>query len=771
MVAEVIVDIVNKNVDKTFDYLIPSYLEDLVKVGSRVKVSFGPQKITGFVMSLKQDSDYPLAKLKEIDDLVDLYPLLSEELIELAKHMHKRYYSKMALCLNQMIPSALRMEYKKELIINDSNELSTDFKAFIKGKRKIVIDKSYNPYLKEINSLIAKDAITMNTLIKTNLEKKEEISYRFLEDVTVRGKRMNELIAYLKEANKPVLRSIIINDLGYTSQQIKRLVELKAILEIHEDVFSKPKILTLPNKIVELNEWQKNALAQINYNDSNTYLLHGVTGSGKTEVYMEAISKVLENNKTAILLVPEISLTPQLTARFKARFNDLVAVLHSRLTLRERYDEWRRIREGKAKCVVGARSAIFAPLGRLGIIIIDEEHETSYKQDQMPSYNAKDIALWRSNYNNIPLILGSATPSLDDYYLAKNHKYIYLELPNRANAKPLADATVVDMRLELRRGNRSVISEELRKAIKDCLLKHEQVILFLNRRGFSTSVMCRSCGEIIKCPNCDMPLTYHKFNDSLKCHYCGHEEYSPSVCPKCGSSKIRFVGTGTEKIEDELSNLFKEARIIRMDKDTTSTKDSYVDIYEDFNKHKADILIGTQMVAKGFDFPLVTLVGILNADMALFYPSYDAKEVAFSLLEQVSGRSGRHKDGRIIMQTYDPDNEVIKMASIHEYKGFAEGELLRRKRSFNPPFSKIKKLSFKSEAKLKALGEAKHFIKFINNDSLTILGPTEAVYFKIKNVYTYDVYIKYNIDSEIEKINDYYQEYDNPDVMLRIGDE
>ena len=771
MIAEVIVDVLNKNVDKTYDYLIPLELEALIKVGSRVKVSFGPRKITGFVINIKNDSDFASKKLKPIDDIVDLYPLLSEELIELAKYMHKRYYSKMALCLNQMIPSALRMEYKKELIINDKEALSEGFKEFIKGKRHLVIDKTYNPYLKEINDLINNKALTLNTLIKTNLEKKTETSYLYLEDVSLRSKRSLELLAYLKEAKEPVLKSVIINDLGYSRDQIKKLVEAKAIKEIKEDVFESPKIIQLPNKRVELNESQVKALAKIDYSKSKTYLLHGVTGSGKTEVYLEAISKVLEMGKNAILLVPEISLTPQLTARFKARFNDLVAVLHSRLTNRERESEWRRIREKKARCVVGARSAIFAPVSNLGIIIIDEEHETSYIQEQMPCYNAKDIALWRSKYNNIPLILGSATPSLTDYYRAKEGIYTYLSLPNRATAKALGEAKIVDMRLELRRGNRSPISNELKEAIAECLQKHEQVILFLNRRGYSSSVMCRSCGEIIKCPNCDMALTYHQYNDSLKCHYCGYEKFSPSICPKCGSDKIRYVGTGTEKIEAALHDMFKEARILRMDRDTTQNKNSYIDIYESFNNHEADILIGTQMVAKGFDFPLVTLVGILNADMALFYPSYDATEVAFSLLEQVSGRSGRHKEGKIIMQTYNPDKDVIKMAAIHDYNGFYNEEIMRRKRAFNPPFCMIKKLSFKSENKLKALSEAKAFVKQMDNDKITLLGPTEAVYFKIKNTYTYDVFIKYTEDSEISYLNEYYNNYENSDVVLKIGDE
>ncbi len=769
MVASVIVDVTNKNVNKPFDYLVPECYYDLIKVGSRVEVPFGSRKIMGYVIELKEKSDF--LDLKSIEGLIDLYPLLDEELVYLAKRMEKRYYTSLVVCLNQMIPSALRVSYQKEIQIVSSENLPLELKEILKNKKRFILNKEFDIFLPIISKEIKEGNLILNTLIKKGLKEKEKVYYKYKTETKSKSKKAKELLKYLLEINNKVSKEVIVKDLGYSTAIIKKLLDEGALEEITETIYTKPKTIIYEDKNVTLTEEQRIALDKINYYENSIYLLYGVTGSGKTEVYLKAIEHVLKENKTAILLVPEISLTPQLTSRFEARFPNIVAVLHSRLTIRERFDEWRRIKEGKAKVVVGARSAIFAPLENLGIIIIDEEHENSYAQDNMPAYNAKDIAKIRADYHNIPIILGSATPSITDYYAALNDEYTLLKLENRATNLEIPKTTIVDMKLELRNGNKTVLSNELYNALKCCLEKKEQAILFLNRRGFSTSVMCRSCGEVIKCPNCDMPLTYHHFNNSLKCHYCGYLISSPSVCPKCGSDKIRYVGLGTEKIEEYLASVFKEAKIIRMDRDTVSNKDAYTNIFEDFSNHKADILIGTQMLAKGLDFKDVTLVGIINADMALFYPSYDANEVAFSLLEQVSGRAGRHKKGQVIMQTYMPNNDVIKYAANHDYLSFYQSEIIRRKRSFNPPFVNIKEITFKSEDRLKALALAKIFHTKLNkNSKITILGPTESLLFKVNNIYSYTIYIKYVSYSDIEDLYNIYEENKDPLVQIRIGD-
>lgn len=768
MVVAVVVDVANKNVNKIFDYYVPAYFETLVFVGSRVEVPFGNRIIMGYVIEIKDESDF--SNLKPIINLIDLYPLLDEELVFLAKKMEKRYYTSLATCLKQMLPTALRVAYQKEIIVNEKAKLSQQLQTILGNRKRFILTKEFEPFLKEINQAIKLGVLTYNTLIKTNLKEKEASFYEFVFMTKSKGKRMQALCAYLEEVGTRIKKEVLINDLGYTNEILKKLVLEGAILESKEKMYQSPKKIMWEEKEVTLNKAQEQAFKDIKYNEFNTYLLFGVTGSGKTEIYLKTIENVLKDDKTAILLVPEISLTPQVTARFQNRFGSLVAVLHSRLTTRERFDEWRRIKDGQAKVVVGARSAIFAPLKNLGIVIIDEEHEASYTQENMPAYNAKDIAILRADYHNIPLILGSATPNICDYYYALNGEYHLLELPNRATSLDIPTTTIVDMKEELRQGNKTVLSRELYSAISECLKNKEQVILFLNRRGFSTSVMCRSCGEIIKCPHCDMPLTYHHFNDTLKCHYCNYLIKAPSICPKCGSDKIRYVGLGTEKIEDYLCNVFKEARVIRMDRDTVNAKDAYTKIFEDFSNHQADILIGTQMLAKGLDFKNVTLVGIINADMALFYPSYDANEVAFSLLEQVSGRAGRHKQGRVIMQTYMPNNDVIRLAALHDYKKFYETEIKRRKLANNPPFIKIKEIVFKSEDRLQALAKAKEFAKLMLNDRITLLGPTESLLFKVNNVYSYTIYLKYYSQTDISKLYDYYEQYNDKEIQIRIGD-
>ncbi|OMG45092.1 primosomal protein N', partial [Paenibacillus macerans] len=388
-----------------------------------------------------------------------------------------------------------------------------------------------------------------------------------------------------------------------------------------------------------------------------TFLLHGVTGSGKTEVYLQTIEEVLNKGKEAMMLVPEIALTPQMVLRFKRRFGDDVAVLHSGLSKGERYDEWQKIRDGRARVSVGARSSIFAPFKNLGIIIIDEEHESTYKQEDYPRYHARDIAQWRSQFHHCPVVLGSATPSLESYARAEKNVYELLSLPHRVNQQALPHIDIIDMREELSEGNRSMFSIALRQAIQERLDKKEQIVLFLNRRGYASFMLCRDCGYVPHCPHCDISLTYHKTTDQLKCHYCGYQENPPSQCPNCEGDHIRQVGTGTQRVEELLQQEFPHARIIRMDVDTTSRKGAHEKLLNDFEAGKGDILLGTQMIAKGLDYPNITLVGVLNADTMLNLPDFRASERTYQLLTQVSGRAGRHeKEGQVIIQTYNPDH-------------------------------------------------------------------------------------------------------------------
>ena len=486
---------------------------------------------------------------------------------------------------------------------------------------------------------------------------------------------------------------------------------------------------------------------------SETFLLHGVTGSGKTEVYLQAIKHVLDKGKEAIVLVPEISLTPQMTARFQERFGRLVAVMHSGLSSGEKYDEWRKIHRKEVKVVVGARSAIFAPFENVGIIILDEEHESTYKQDDTPRYHARDVAIWRSEHYGCPVILGSATPSLESYARASKGVYSLLELSKRAKNQPLPAVTVVDMREELKEGNRSMFSVQLAEALRLRLEKKEQTVLFLNKRGFSSFVLCRDCGTVVQCPNCDISLTYHRANESLKCHYCSHEEAVPLVCPECESEHIRFFGTGTQKAEEEISKFFPEARVLRMDVDTTRQKGAHERILRQFSEGKADILLGTQMIAKGLDFPNITLVGVLAADTTLHLADFRAAEKTFQLMTQVSGRAGRHElAGEVFIQTYSPEHYAIELVKTQHYETFYHLEMAARKQYGYPPFYFITLVQFSHEDLLKVADFAEkgtRFLKSALSPETVIIGPAAAAISRVNNRYRYQCLIKYKKEPKL----------------------
>ena len=762
MIAEVIVDVKNKQVNRSFDYIIPSYLEDIIKIGTRVKVTFGKLIRTGFVINIKAKSDSK-KELKEIVDTIDVKRVLNEEFVNIAKYIVENNFAFYATALETMIPTALKVKYQKVVKVMDKKLLNDDLKELFKSRSELIIDNLPLEKRELIYKNIDNENIILDTKIKKNREDKFEEIVHFIDNgITPKTPKQLGLYNYLSELNDDIELNLLIEDSGYSKLIIKGLEELGCISIYKREISNEIIEDKIESKKIKLNKKQEEVLDSIKLNSFNTYLLHGVTGSGKTEVYMRLIEKCINENKGAIMLVPEISLTPQITMLFKARFGNLIAILHSRLSIKDKYNEWKRIIDNQVKIVVGARSAIFAPINNLGVIIIDECHEGSYRQDNNPKYDAKDIAKLRCKSFNAPLVLGSATPDVTDYYLATNGEYELLTLPDRANGKKLAKAKIIDMTEELKSGNRTVFSRELKKEIIDTYNKHEQSILFLNRRGYSSFVMCRSCGESIKCPHCDASLTYHRNTNSLSCHYCGYKTFNPTVCPNCGSDKIRFVGTGTEKILEEVNKILPEARALRVDLDTVSKLSDYENAYQLFKNHEADILIGTQMITKGLDFDDVTLVGVLNADIALQYPSFDASMVAFNLIEQVSGRSGRReKDGNIIIQTYSPNNFVIKAAANHDYEAFYNNEIKNRQLQMLPPFSSMIELMVESKDANLAFEEAKKIVDKLKgvSKSSKILGPAEAPLFKKNDIFRFVITIMAIEDSVLNEIKNLYPIY------------
>jgi primosomal protein N' (replication factor Y) len=594
--------------------------------------------------------------------------------------------------------------------------------------------------------------------------------------IPARAGKQRELARYLAECNEPVVLARLTEAMQTTSATIRSLeerglVEIRAVREDRDPYADREFPASAP---LSLTEKQAEALAPIvralDERVSRTFLLHGVTGSGKTEIYLQAIQRCLEARREAIVLVPEIALTPQMVERFKSRFGARVAVLHSRLSNGERYDEWRKIREGRAQVAVGARSAIFAPFTSIGLIVIDEEHETSYKQEESPKYHARDVAVERARVHGAAVVLGSATPALETYEAAAGggrraepEEPCYIALPERVANRPLPKVHIVDMREELKLGNRAMFSRMLADGIRARLARQEQMVLLLNRRGYATFVMCRSCGYTAACPHCEIALTYHRGSHNLRCHYCGYSEAEPTTCPSCDSPHIRFFGTGTQKVEEALAATFPGIRVIRMDVDTTTEKGSHERWLTEFRERRADVLLGTQMVAKGLDFPHVTLVGVLAADAALRLPDFRASERTFQLLTQVAGRAGRHElPGEVIIQTYDPEHESITFAQGHDYTGFAERALVLRKQLGYPPYGRLISITFAHESvpmllsiggefasglrgKAAAAGIGKDFDTG-GRAALEVLGPVASPIARLKDRYRFQCMVKYRGD-------------------------
>lgn len=696
MIAKVLVEINNINVDKTFDYIVPfEYIEN-IKIGMRVKVPFASRELEGFVLDLVNNADDNY-ELKEIISIVDTEPILNNELLHLGQFMSKKYFSTLISCYQTMLPKAL------------------------KAQNKTTINKKMIKYVELCSNSFPK--------LKPNQEK-------IVEYLRINGKVKKE------EVNKISVSGV--NTLIKNGIIIESLIEEYRL--VTKDINKEKETFKLT---VEQQEAKNKILSQT---QSSVFLLHGVTGSGKTVVYMEIVEEMLNRGKDSIFLVPEISLTPQMVYHFKSRFGDEVAVLHSRLSEGEKYDEYRKIVEGKVHIVVGARSAVFAPFKNLGAIIIDEEHTTSYKQDNNPKYSAIEIAIERAKNNNAIVILGSATPSLETYARSIKGLYTLVELKHRVNTNNLPLVEIVDMSKEKHRG--SIFSSRLITEVNKRLEEHEQIILLLNRRGYSSFITCSNCGYTAKCPHCDITLTYHKTSNTLRCHYCGYADKMNDICPSCGEKAIKTLGTGTEKVEEEIKKVFN-ARVVRMDLDTTSKKRSHEKIITAFKNHEYDILLGTQMIAKGLDFSNVTLVGVINADTSLMIPNYRSNEYTFQLLMQTAGRSGRgEKNGSVIIQTFNPEHYAITLASKHDYIDFFKQEMeVRRKLSY-PPYYYLIYIKVIGKDYNKISIESNKIASILTRElkNSKILGPTTCSVFKLNGLFRFGIIIKYKKEEKMEEV-------------------
>ena len=783
--AQIIIDNRASSTDKPYTYSIPSDMFDIIEEGMRVLVPFGRgnRVIIGIVIKIQNyyEKDY---RLKSIIDVIDDKPLISKDMIELSLWMSKHYLSPYLEAFQTVLPPGNFKEVKTYVSLKENGgdlpkeDLSTlekdildllinkQVKMELDNIKEIIGDKSIN---KAINSLKAKGIIDTTLEVETSIEKKYEryvslvdssISYETMADIIgSRSYKQLEIGKFLLSVDEISLKELM--EKTHSSLSTIRALRDKNIIKFFKkEVYRNPiRDNIKPYKKHKLSSDQKYCVDAIlnsikNKDNNNKFLIHGITGSGKTEIYLQLVEEMIKMGKEIIVLVPEISLTPQTVDRFVGRFGENVAVLHSKLSYGERFDQWRKIKEGKVKIAVGARSAVFAPFNNLGLIIIDEEHETTYKSSMNPKYNTIEVAEKRCEQIGGYLIKGSATPSIESYYKSKTGQVRLLKLDKRINNKKLPGVEIVDMREELNLGNKSIFSKSLYEAIKGNLKDRKQTILFLNRRGYSTFVSCRQCGYVVKCNECDISMTYHMKDNKLKCHYCGLAINPPKICPVCKSKYIKYFGIGTEKVEDFTKNMFPEARIERMDMDTTLRKGSHESILREMKNGKIDILIGTQMVAKGLDFGNVTLVGIVAGDTSLNLPDFRSSERTFQLITQVAGRAGRGDfEGKVIVQTYNPEHFSIQCAKTHDYMAFYNREIILRKEFNYPPFTNIISIVMYGEnsgyvaTKTKEVYNLivdkltkKGFNKLINN----IIGPFPAPLEKIKNNYRFQILIKCN---------------------------
>ncbi|UQZ87248.1 Primosomal protein N' [Paenibacillus konkukensis] len=826
MYAKVIVDVPAKQTNRAFDYFVPEAMRSWVAIGSRVGVPFGPRKVQGFVIDLHTRSDLDPSKVKPISEVMDLYPPLTPDLVQLAGWISRTYLCHEITALQAMIPGALKAKYERHVKAADDslggNGESGQFAMLLPEQREMIryvrdkgsvqlesLLEKFGSDAALIKQLMAEGLLYEVQMIKDRMAAKKvltvfpadnaELLKEAESQLPARAAKQKEVLRYLADHPAPIKLTELLHELGISAGTVKSLAD-KGLLTIKEvEVFRDPyaKRSFAKTRPLPLMPEQQQVYGRISRavaaREHRVFLLHGVTGSGKTEVYLQSIQTCLDQGREAIVLVPEISLTPQMVERFKGRFGDQVAVLHSRLSHGERYDEWRKIMLRQVSVVIGARSAIFAPFTKIGLIIIDEEHESSYKQEESPKYHARDVAVARASQHDAVVVLGSATPSLEsmhgtlavsaaarraatggmpggapaiteagaaaaaDTALNERVPFELLTMHNRVEGRPLPPVHIIDMREELRTGNRSMFSRALYKAIEERLHKKEQTVLLLNRRGYSTFVMCRTCGYVAQCPHCDISLTFHQSSRAIRCHYCGYAERELTVCPSCGSEHIRHFGTGTQRVEEELGKLFPGIRVIRMDVDTTTEKGSHEKWLTMFRNRQADVLLGTQMVAKGLDFPHVTLVGALAADTVLNLPDFRAAERTFQLLTQVAGRAGRHElPGEVFVQTYAPEHYSIISASRHDYRSFIDKEMTLRKLHQYPPFHRLILITLSHEQipLLMRTAESmavrlKELAKESGLSQVEILGPVASPIARIKDRYRFQCMIKYRGEASI----------------------
>jgi primosomal protein N' (replication factor Y) (superfamily II helicase) len=689
MYAEVLTEYSVKSLDKTFTYLIPNDMQSILKVGMKVVVPFGKQTINGFVINIKESSD--LTDLKSIISITNPDLILNEELIKLGFFLKENTLCSLITAYQTMLPSSMKVK-----------TITSNY-------------QKYNEYL----------------VLSNNPDNYIKNYPRRLKQIELLNRLKNNEVILKNEYDSNIINTLVDENLIIIKKEIKYRINNDSLKE---------------NKL-ELTDEQTIAVNKISasFDKTETFLVHGVTGSGKTEVYMNLIDKVIKLNQTALVLVPEISLTTQIIDRFYQRFGNDVAVFHSALSDGEKYDEYHKIMIGDVHIVVGTRSSVFVPLKNIGIIIIDEEQSTNYKQDNNPRYNAKDIAIERSKYHHCPLVLGSATPSLESYARAQKRVFTLIELKNRIGNAKLPETTIVDMQEEYKKRN-MIISDLLNEKILDRLNKHEQIMILLNRRGFTTIMTCKNCGYTFKCPHCDITLTYHKTSNNLRCHYCGYTLSNPEECPDCHEKALTSYGLGTEKLEEEIKIKYPNARVIRMDADTTTKKGSTKSIIDKIQNEDVDIIIGTQMISKGFDFPKITLIGIVNADESLNIPDFRSGERTFELLSQTSGRAGRSNlPGEVIIQTFNPNNKTLSFVKNNDYISLYEYEINIRKLLKYPPYYYLTIIKIASkdydEASKESRKTADYLTRYLKD--VIILGPTTAGLFKINNIYRFQIILKY----------------------------
>lgn len=775
--------------DQSFTYVVPGELQDEVRVGSRVLVPFGKRRLTGMVVGYASEPEEEV-ELKDILDVLDEEPSFSDELLRLTRWIADYYVCSWGEAIRAALPAGTEIESRRLIFRTDkpipgairTNTVERAVLHFLEGQGEVTlkalrqqVPRVSLPLLRRLEreGLLEMYEELSQARVRVKYEKHLRLTPAFqdhgsLNDLKVqlRGKKQVALVDALadlaREGDLEPSQALVLTRAGATTSSLKSLVARGLVEVVDREVFRAPASMMggrpVPRPEHELNQGQRSALEQITTaiekGRFETFLLHGVTGSGKTEVYIAALKKVLAEGKTGIILVPEIALTPQTVRRFRSHFGDRIAVMHSRMSLGERYDAWRHLRDGRFSVVIGPRSAVLAPLSNIGLIVVDEEHEGSYKQySPAPRYHARDVAVMRASMNGAVCVLGSATPSLETFMNARAGKYTLLTMPDRVpvpghEAAPLPDVRIVDLTLEWKKHRlEGAISETLREAIAGRLERKEQVILLQNRRGYAPVIECRSCGWSPFCPDCSVTLTYHKAKRQLRCHYCGITHRLPRACPKCGAEDLEMLGIGTQRVEEELSTLFPSTNIVRMDLDTTSRKDAHHKLLDRFGRGDADILIGTQMVAKGLDFARVTLVGVVNADAGMLLPDFRSEERTFQLLTQVAGRAGRADlRGEVILQTRNPKHPVIRFAAAHDYLGFVEAVLPDRNEFHYPPFGRIAGIEFHGWKEAAVADLARQWTSLLaelsKGTALQILGPEAAFVRRVKRQYRFHTIVK-----------------------------